>query len=82
MGISLYVWAGILIVILFLLVRLIRWWNGPRIEEQHTAQDQEKTKQIGERVDGRNKRQDRRLSFFERIIEIRNQRKANRQDGH
>ena len=31
-----YIWAGIAIVILFLLVRLMKWINGPRIEAAKT----------------------------------------------
>ncbi len=43
-GSSLYIWAAIAIVVLFLLGALVRAWNSPKVAEERAKQTEARTK--------------------------------------
>jgi hypothetical protein len=45
-----YVWAGIVIVVLFLVGRIIRWWNLPEVAAARTKRVEERQRQRTERL--------------------------------
>jgi hypothetical protein len=61
-----YVYLGIAIVILFLVSRIIRWWNLPKVAQARA--DKAKVRQEGrtERVKIRREGKKRREFFFKR----------------
>lgn len=61
---------------------LVHWVNAPKIEAEKTAREIEATKQQAERDQAREVIQDRRLSFWERLIAARQaRREANKTKG-
>ncbi len=54
-----YVWAGIVILALFLIGRIIRWWNLPAVAAARTKRVEERQKQRTERVRIRRDRRNR-----------------------
>lgn len=55
-----YLWIAIVVLILFLIGRIIRWWNLPKVEAART--DRVKTRQ-----DNRTKRQENRRTPRRRL---------------
>lgn len=73
---SLYVYAGILIAVLFLAWRLVAAFNAPKVEKENTAQEQEATKQKEVQREEQKQRQEHREVVIDKRNEERDKRRG------
>lgn len=70
----LYVWIGVAIVILFLIGRIIRWYNLPKVAEARARRVEVRQKERTERIRIRRNRdhtapeQEKQPGFFRRLF--------------